>query len=97
MCLDLIVNSGATMTAVVQTLKKNVRRAVAREVPVMVVSPFATTIGIKSILRNSRDVGVHTLWHQMKIGANKRLVGIKFDAGDYALGGASERRLAWLT
>ena len=84
--LDPIVNSGNTIVATVDALRRR-----AGDVDVAVASVYATRDGVSTIHDAAADVAVHALWPDMAVGDDLRLVGVGFDAGDAAFGAAGAR------
>ena len=92
---DLLLATGATMIASLESLKRRVQSVASGIAQVRLVTPFAAEVGIQSVLKEFPDVVIHTIWHKEKVDANNRMVGPGFDIGDYALGGASGQRVQW--
>lgn len=86
--LDLIVNTGATVCACLRSMTRTIRRARGFLAPITMASPFLTELATAKILRQFPDVQIHTIWGRMTIGMDGRLVGLRFDGGDYACGDA---------
>lgn len=84
--LDPIVNSGDTIVAAVGALRRE-----AGPADVAVASVFATRAGVAAIHAAAPDVTVHTMWPDLAVGPDRRLVGVPFDAGDAACGTTGPR------
>jgi uracil phosphoribosyltransferase len=92
---DLIVASGATMVSTLETVSIKVKQRANDPFRVIIVAPFCTETGIEAILNIFADAQIKTIWHQEQINSNFRIPKLHFDAGDYALGGASGQRIQW--
>jgi uracil phosphoribosyltransferase len=88
---DLLLATGATMIASLESLKSHVQSVANGISQVMIVTPFAAEVGIKSVLKEFPGVVIHTIWHKEKVDAKNKMVGPGFDIGDYALGGPVQR------
>jgi 8-oxo-dGTP diphosphatase len=89
---DLIINTGET---VLESLRATVRLTGqdAKSVSNLhVVSPFATEAALKIIQNQFPNVTIHTLWNKLERGRNGWLIGLNFDAGDFACGGGARIR-----
>lgn len=93
--LDLLIATGSTMLAALESVYMSIRPIVVGDMQIIVVSPFAAFVGIQAILKRFPEVVIHTIWHQEKVDSNNRMVGPGFDIGDYALGGADVQRIQW--
>ncbi len=92
--LDLIIDSGATVRVALQALKDRAGEGFDSANAPLVVAPFSSESGNRAILSAFPEVEIHTLWGNM-VSRNNKLVDLKFDAGDYALGGGSGNRIKW--
>jgi len=92
---DLLLATGRTMIAALESVYANVRPVIGDEMQVVVLTPFAAYVGVQSVLEQLPDVVIHAIWHQEKVDENQRMIGPGFDIGDYALGGESPRRVQW--
>lgn len=92
--LDLIINSGSSMIESLKIMKQYVPDISSCN-RINIVTVYSTQLGIRAILSQFPEVEIHTLWSEMEIGKDKRLIGVNFDAGDYAFGSGSIKRIHW--
>lgn len=90
--MDLIVNTGATIIASLRAVSSALNRATSKGRLMHIVTPFITAKATGAILGEFPSVSIHTFWNTMVIGQDGRLVGLRFDAGDYACGGGTRIR-----
>lgn len=92
--LDLIINSGNSIIESLKIMKEYVPN-ISTSNRINIVTVYSTQLGIRAILSQFPEVEIHTFWSEMEIGEDKRLVGVNFDAGDYAFGGGNIKRIHW--
>lgn len=87
---DLIVNSGATVSAVIEAMVQIAPSIPARSIHVL--SPFLTLFASRTLLANYPGIQLHSFWNAMEIGPDKRLAGLRFDGGDCVFGDGMRSR-----
>lgn len=85
--MDLIVNTGATVTESLRTVHNLLKQSGSQAEEMHIIAPFVTAKAIDRIVRDFPATTIHTFWDNMTIGKDGRLVGLRFDGGDYACGG----------
>jgi uracil phosphoribosyltransferase len=92
--LDLIINSGNTIIEVLKMME-SVLPGCLENNHIGIVSVYSTELGNARILDEFPNIEIHTIWGSVPLDENQRLVGVNFDAGDYAFGGGNLERIHW--
>ncbi|WP_145203501.1 hypothetical protein [Planctomycetes bacterium Poly30] len=88
--IDTIANTGKTILGCLSAMRDNSERSAIR-----VAFLFGTQDACDEISASGMSEEVHAGWTDYERGVDHRLIGIDYDAGDYAMLDTSGHRISW--
>jgi uracil phosphoribosyltransferase len=92
--MDVLIATGDAIVTCINSIQPKISSPDSNRI--IVVAPFITIYAVQRFNNLSPLVKIHTVWHREELEPNGRMHGPGFDIGDYALGGASSRRIQWI-
>lgn len=91
--VDTIVNSGKTIVESIELLEDILGINAVTKIEIAFI--FGTKKGLDFIRNTYPNIEIHCIWPKYKIGEDGLLIGINYDAGNYAVNQKEGDRIIW--